>query len=72
MSSINELIILMEYKRDNIKAHMEPKVFDEVAKALKDYKKVNSKLYAEMRRNYYLKQQLGIERSKHEPKRDKT
>lgn len=59
MNSIKQLIKIMEYKRDNIKAHIPPAVFQEVVDRLKELESVNTKLYAEMRENYDLKQRLG-------------
>ncbi len=50
----------MEYKRDNIKAHIEPTVFDEVVRVLKDYQKTSTQLYAEMRENHRLNHEIGL------------
>lgn len=59
MRSINELIRLMLAKRNNIKLHLTADVFQDVVERLEELDHCNSRLYAEMRENYELKQRLG-------------
>ena len=58
------LISIMKFKRDNIKARIEPEVFDKVIKALEDYEHVNERYYSVLRDNYELMHENGLLRER--------
>ena len=58
------LISMMKFKRDNIKADIEPKVFNEVVEVLEDYEHVNERYYSVLRDNYELMHENGLLRER--------